>query len=337
MKLQQYAFIALSFLPLSINAQVEPIDIKAALSNDTILIGDRVEFTIRAAGKGKFSVFLPELYDTIPGGLYLMGKPTVDSSFKNDVSSFTFKLPVTAFNEGTFSVNNFAVLVRYSGSIDTLRVTSNSVVVNLVPHDSTLNDIKDIKPPIKEPVRFSEVAPWAGLGLLLVALAVLLYMYLRSRKQHKPFLNLFKPKDPPHVIALRELRALEEQKVWASSNNKLYYTKLIDILRNYLEGRFEISAPEQTTSEILSEIERLDFDFSLYIDTLRDLLYTSDLVKFAKHTASIEENHRFLKFAIDFVNGTKPVDYSANDEIQNSEPNKPVKPDSPDSLTNKPK
>ncbi|MEW5846573.1 MAG: hypothetical protein AB1777_09965 [Bacteroidota bacterium] len=334
MNLKRLGFIAFTLLTFSANAQVDQIEIYTYLNADTIFLGDRVEFSIKATGKGKFTLFLPELADTIPGGFYIIGKPTIDSTIKNNDLSYNVKLPVTAFNPGNVSVAKFPVLVKQGNNVDTAWVTTKSLFVKLVPRDTTLNDIKDIKPPIKEPIRFSEVAPWAGLGLLLAAIIALLIMYFRSRKQNKPFLNLFKPKEPAHVVALRELMLLEENKEWATENPKLYYTKLIDILRNYLEGRFDIKAPEQTTSEILSELGRLDFDFSDYINTLRDLLFTSDLVKFAKHTTTIEENHRYLKFAFDFVNGTKPIETSNDEETQTDLLNKTDKTDLSTSKSN---
>lgn len=316
MSLKRLGFIAFSLLTFSVNAQVDQIEINTSLNADTIFLGDKVDFSIKATGKANFSLLLPELSDTIPGGFHIIGKSTIDSTINNNVRVFNVILPVTAFNPGNVSVTRFPVLLKQDNNVDTIWVTTDSLYVKLVPHDTTLNDIKDIKPPIKEPIRFSEVAPWAGLGLLLTAIIVLLVMYFRSRKQNKPFLNLFKPKEPPHVIALRELMLLEENKEWASENPKLYYTKLVDILRNYLEGRFQINAPEQTSSEIVSEIVRLDYDFSGYIDTLRDLLFTSDLVKFAKHTTTIEENHHYLKFAFDFVNGTMLVETTNEEETQ---------------------
>jgi len=316
MKFKRFVFVVSLLLTLYVDAQVEQLEVKAVLKADTILIGDRVEFEIMANGKGKFSVSLPSLADTVTGGFYILGKPAIDSTIKNNIRSYNFNLLVTTFSPGNASVAKFPILVKHDGTIDTAWVETDSIFVKLVPRDTTLKDIKDIKPPIKEPIRFSEVAPWAGLGLLLVAIIAILIMYLRSRKQNKPFFNIFKPKEPAHVVALRELMLLEENREWASDNPKQFYTKLIDILRNYLEGRFQINAPEQTTSEILSEIATLDFDFSPYIETLREMLFTSDLVKFAKHATTIDENRRFLLFAINFVNNTKPIEGSDNGENQ---------------------
>lgn len=334
MKCTRFVFFLFWLVTLNVYAQVEQLEIQAALKADTILIGDRVEFEILANGKGKFSVSLPLLTDSIPEGIYVIGKPTIDSIIKSNTRNYSFKIPVTAFSPGNVRVSKFLVLVKHDSRVDTSWVNTDSILVKLVPRDTTLKDIKDIKPPIKDPIRFSEVAPWAGLGLLLAAIIALLIMYFRSRKQNKPFLNLFKPKEPAHIIALRELMLLEENKEWASENPKIYYTKLVDILRIYLEGRFAIKAPEQTTSEILSELGRLDFDFSGYIDTLRDLLFTSDLVKFAKHTPTFEENHRYLNFAFDFVNGTKPVETSNEDKTQTDMLNKTDKTDLSTSKSN---
>lgn len=292
------------------SAQVEQLEVTATFARDSILIGDRLELNIKASGKGRFYLILPPLTDTLPGGFYVLGKPVADSLLSGNSKTYNLKVPVSAYDQGTFRVENMPLLIKYDGKTDTLRVSSNSVAVNLIPRDTTFNDIKDIKPPLKEPIRFSEVAPWAGLGLLLVALIALAVMYLRSRKQNKPFLGMFKPKEPAHIIALRELKLMEEQREWDTDNHKLYFTKLVDILRNYIDGRFGIKAPELTSNQIMKELEESEYDFTKYNDTLRDFLFTSDLVKFAKNPSTSDENYRFLKFAIDFVEGTKPADVS---------------------------
>lgn len=301
------------------NAQVEQLEVTATFSQDSILIGDRLELNIKASGKGRFYLTLPPLSDTLPGGFYVLGKPVTDSLLSGNSKTYNLKIPVSAYAQGIFRVENMPLLIKYDGKTDTLRVSSNSVAVNLIPRDTTLNDIKDIKPPLKEPIRFSEVAPWAGLGLLLVALIALAVMYFRSRKQNKPFLGMFKPKEPAHVIALRELKLMEEQRAWDTDNHKQYFTKLVDILRNYIDGRFGIKAPELTSNQIIKELEESEFDFAKYIDTLRDFLFTSDLVKFAKFSSTSDENQRFLRFAIDFVEGTKPADVSKPEGKQNSD------------------
>ncbi|BDX39155.1 hypothetical protein CYCD_25100 [Tenuifilaceae bacterium CYCD] len=296
--------------------------IKAKIDKDTILIGDQIFYTITVNGQKGVKFQFPAVTDSLGNGIDLVGKPSIDSVITDRDVTITLRYLVTAFDSGEHAMPVLPIVASLNGNADSLFATSSSLFVKTLPKDPNQKDIFDIKPPIREPIVFSEVAPWAGSGLVLVALIVLLIMYLKKRKQNKPFLNLFKPADPPHVVALRELQQIRDDKLWTSDNQKYYYTKLVDILRIYLEGRFGINAPEQTTSEILSEVNKINYSFNGLKDQLQDLLFTADLVKFAKHIPQIYENEQSLNFAFDFVDKTKPeeevkTESSANDAEQN--------------------
>jgi hypothetical protein len=87
---------------------------------------------------------------------------------------------------------------------------------------------------------------------------------------------------------------------------KDYYTRLTDIIRVYLEDRYEVRAMEQTTYEILSQFkdENSPIKGKLY-SSLQKTLDTSDLVKFAKYTPLADENHFVLVNAYALVEETK--------------------------------
>ncbi len=299
----------LSFLTISGITSAQQDYLKSvSIDRDTIIVGDRVTYTVGISGSGQFTLKYPALLDTLQGGIQVLGKPVIDSVIKKDTRDYKLKIYLSAYDSGLHVIPVLPLLVQTPRGIDTITFEERQFFVKLVPRNSTINDIKDIKPPISEPIRLSEIATWTGLGLLLAAFIALLVLYLKRRKQNKPFLNLFKPLEPPHVVALRELQQLEIDKQWETENYKMFYTRLVDILRIYLEGRFGIHAPEQTSSEILSELSKIDFDLSKFTDDIRELLFTSDLVKFAKHVPHFDENHRYLLFTIDFVNATKPVE-----------------------------
>ena len=165
----------------------------------------------------------------------------------------------------------------------------------------------DIKKPYGAPVTFKEIAPWI-LGILLLLSVIFLVVYaLNRRKKNIPIFSLpSKPKLPPHVIALGELNKLKEEQLWQHDKVKDYYTRLTDIIRVYLEERFEVPAMEQTTHEILSEFKGKESQVSgkLY-SGLQRTLEVSDLVKFAKYTPLADENHFVLVHAFTLVEETK--------------------------------
>jgi hypothetical protein len=149
-----------------------------------------------------------------------------------------------------------------------------------------------------------EVLPWALSGLAVLALiAFVIYIIIR-RKQHKPIFFKPKPKEPPHIIALRELDKIKSDKLWQNNKVKLYYTRITDVLRVYMEGRYKIQAMEQTSEEILTTLTSMPVPGEL-MDKLRELLSVSDLVKFAKYQPMTDDNDKALATAQEFVNHTK--------------------------------
>jgi len=80
-----------------------------------------------------------------------------------------------------------------------------------------------------------------------------------------------------------------------------FYTRLSDIVRQYLEGQMGLRAPERTTEEFLYEVS---LDQSLSSDhrkLLGAFLQEADLVKFAKFQPGAEERMRALEAAEKFV------------------------------------
>ena len=90
---------------------------------------------------------------------------------------------------------------------------------------------------------------------LLPAVAVVggaggLWLYFR-RKKTKAAVRIFKP---AHEIAYARLQSLIRQDLVKAGKVKEFYEAISDILRHYIEDRFELRAPERTTEEFLFEI-----------------------------------------------------------------------------------
>ena len=158
---------------------------------------------------------------------------------------------------------------------------------------------------MKTPVKFYEVKGLI-LYLLLMAISILAAVYLLFRyRDDKPIIRRIKiePKIPAHIRAISEIEDLRQSGGPHSEDAKAYYTSLTDILREYINDRFGFNATEMTSYEILERLEENRDKESL--NELRDLLSTSDMVKFAKFKPMLNENDRNLVSALEFVNETK--------------------------------
>jgi hypothetical protein len=284
------------------------LSIKTSLSKDTILIGDRVGLTISILSPGGGTVNFPELTDSLMKGIEIVKKPTFETKkLHNQMTEQVIRLTLTSFDSGAYMLPVFKIPVTDGIRTDTIRSNQLILVVNNLPKDKAVKDIYDIKPPIEEPLTIGEVAPYAFGGLFLFGLIFLLILFLRRRKQNLPFAFMQKPIDPPHVIALRELEKIKTEKLWLSENHKYFYTRLVDVIRVYIEGRYEVKAMEQTTDEILKGLKQVDFPVNELYNQLQESLTLADLVKFAKYTPVISDNEHNLKFAFEFVEMTTPL------------------------------
>lgn len=138
---------------------------------------------------------------------------------------------------------------------------------------------------IKPPVRWKRPLPWQlawmiPLGLLVVALAAYaLRRLLRRVKAPAPP----PPPIPPHERALRELAELLARQWIEQRNVEPFYVALSGIVRRYIEDRFHLRAPEQTTEEFIraaANSAALSYD---HRQLTTSFLEQCDLVKFARH------------------------------------------------------
>ncbi len=63
---------------------------------------------------------------------------------------------------------------------------------------------------------------------------------------------------------------------------KLFYIRISDILRHYIENRFALHAPERTTEEFLAELQQSAVLAHGHKILLKEFLLHCDLVKFAE-------------------------------------------------------
>lgn len=158
----------------------------------------------------------------------------------------------------------------------------------------------DIHPQQKFPYTLAELFPWIygiGMGGMIVA-ALILWLVTRKRKEEEK-----KNAEPAHIRALRELEKFRGNKHWKPDQQKAFYSGVTDILRAYIASRYEVGAMEMTTAEIFEGLKGTDIPEELYRE-MKDLFERADFVKFAKYTASDEDNAQVIPQAVRFVTTT---------------------------------
>lgn len=239
----------------------------------------------------------------------------VDSIVSGELLTLTQDLQFFAFDSAAMVVKPIAVVVRTAAGADTLYSDVMALrceqPFESVPEDpQAMQGLKEILEP--EFVLWDYFQGVFGIWLILLVLVaigfLILYLILRFRKREVREAAAPVRLDPPHVIAMDALLQLQERHLWEAGRFKEYHTELTDILRRYLEKRYQVAALESTTDEIMSELVELQISQKSSFNNLREVLQLADMVKFAKYAPSAEENQISFYNSRLFVEQTKEVE-----------------------------
>ena len=139
--------------------------------------------------------------------------------------------------------------------------------------------------------------PWlAGAGVGLAAAGAGVWFWLR-RAEQRARLTAFDR-------ALARLERLRRAGLPEQSGMDAWYVELSDIVRRYIEERFALRAPEQTTEEFLLEAGRSALS-GPHRQLLSAFLETCDRVKFARYHPGAGESQQALDEARRFLDETR--------------------------------
>lgn len=300
--------ILLSFLMITLScmqSRAQGIEISISLSADTILIGDQIYYSLKLKQPAGMLINFPQFKDTLVSSVEILEKSPIDTLIVDEDQLILMQnLLITCFDSGLYKIPGSKFTTATENLIREFITEDVYLRVLTMPLD-TSQAIFDIKLPYGAPVKFIEVLPYI-LGLLILgAILYAVFWFIRKRKRKKQGGVYFKPVIPPHITALQELDKVKEERLWQKNREKEYYSRLTEILRIYLEGRYEIFAMEQTSYEILDSLNKSGFNDNRLFDKLKSILTISDLAKFAKLKPSANENEACLLDAFVFVNDTK--------------------------------
>lgn len=143
---------------------------------------------------------------------------------------------------------------------------------------------------------------WIGLAAFaLLAIAAAAYTVLKRRRPAH-----VAPPAPPWEVAYQRLRALDERHLPEAGKYDPFYVDLSSILRYYIEDRFRVRAPEQTTQEFLSATSAGGSLTPPHQQILGGFLRHCDRVKFAQYVPTVEEMEQSFTTVLQFVDETVP-------------------------------
>ena len=286
------------------NTFLEPLQ-----KRDSVLIADQFRYgiTLENITEGTL-VALPELKPDKDSPLEVLGGWQLDStrvSKKKEVPArYNIKasLILTAFDGGTYQLPDIPALV--AGDTLVFHAPEEPLEVKELPIDMETFQAHDIKDQVKFPYTFREIFPWVLGALAVIGLLVLLVYWIRHRQKAR---QEEEKAEPAHIRALRKLDKYRGDKFWKPENQKAFYSGVTDALREYIVARYGVGAMEMTTAEIFEDLKGSGIPEDLYAQ-MKTLFERADFVKFAKFTATDEENATVLPQAVHFVTATYQAD-----------------------------
>lgn len=305
----------------------------AVLDKDQILIGEQALLTLtlqyRIQSENPIHAKWGELNDSaLSQDIEIISSTKNETSLVDSLDPYFIqqqkKLYITSFDSGAFTI---PPIVYFMDSMEFEIETDHlSLQVNTVAIDTT-KSIKAIKTIFEQEYTFSD---WLKDNktaiiltmILIIALAVGGYFLVRYLRNKPEEIAVAPPKKqiPAHITAITKLEKLKNEQVWQAGKYKDYYSELTDIFREYLDKRFNVSAYELTTEELLQIIAHLKVETETK-DKIEQVLSISDLVKFAKANPLPTTNESCWDDISIFVNETKLVENTPDNVEETDEQN----------------
>lgn len=253
------------------------LTVEYAIDRETILVGDPVALVVTAyyptngvlklpeIGREKDIVLLKRDWENIPreDGLIQSESRYSITSFRLGEQPVSTNDIVCTVNEETFTTNFPSIVLRVESSLS----------------GNATSELADIKPVQKLSGR---IPRWIWVVLGSAAIAFFVGLITSKLWKNRATLIPSAPPIPPHVIALKALQSLMNKGLLEQDECKPFYTELSLILRTYLEGRFNLNAPEETTEEIVEALSRSPELNGGQRNILQEFMRQADMVKFAK-------------------------------------------------------
>ena len=274
-------FILILFVFPTLHAQ----EVKVATSTKNIKIGEQIEYKISVQAPADATVVFPE--GQTFGALEMVKTNPTDTLKESGKFRLEKAYYLTQFDEGKYTIPQQKIQISHKDFYtDSLLVEVHNVAV-----DTLKQPLYDAKP-IADVTSPSSSLLWLwivfGIVALLLTAAASYFFVFRKKKLSA---EEERKKLPPFERAIQDLKDLQNSKYLIESQHKAYYTRLTDIVKEYLEDEVHILAKESTTDELLAKINDLQQNGKLHlsaetISNLKRVLQNADLVKFAKSKPS---------------------------------------------------
>ena len=269
------ALVQLLFTPLQIQAQTVPVNAKpmrigAALSPDTVQVGDPFIMTITVEVPSGARVTWPAAADST--AVSMRSDVRVSSSENGALRRETAEYDLTVWHVGAVKI-----------AIPDIKVTINNQET-VVPLEAPTLFVKTVLPPdttlqVPKPAKdlLPRIVPWWEVwwpAFLILALLLLLWLLLHSRRKKRLTSSL-----DPFARAEHDFQRLDRLALNEAGEQGRFVALAIEVLRTYLSIRVPSATLALTSEELLTTVAD---DSRVPTQQLLPLLVDGDAIKFGR-------------------------------------------------------
>ena len=276
------------------------------INKKEITIADRITLVIEAVADEGYEVELPMFGEKLQEFGIVDYEGPLPKLVEDGRILYKKQYLLEPFLSGDYVISPVTVRFWKKGEekSDAHEIETEAVTVavkSILPENYKELQIKEIAGPVELPAtggwQFYAIA--AGGLVLLSAAGVIVYCLRRRRKIAE------ETRIPAHELAYMQLERLIQENLVEKGELKVFYFRISDILRHYIENRFGLHAPERTTEEFLSELGNDSVLEEVHKGLLQEFLVHCDLVKFAEHRPTDEEIQKTFDVCKEFIMATE--------------------------------
>lgn len=277
------------------------ISVRAFVDKSNITIGEKIKYTLEVDSNKSIDIEFP-FVDSNLGGFAIrdFGEDNKRRIGGKRIRQRRWYI-LDSYTAGSYVIPPQEIKATLpNGNVRSLKSSQVFVEVQSVMENSSEQGLRDIK---------SVVAIFSNNLFFLYILAITLLLltavsfWIYYRRKNAVVKKV--PPLPAHEVALAELKRIEVMNLIKKNRIKEYYYLVSNCLRKYLERRFFLKAPEQTTEEFLEFATNSNSLPQEYISLLKKYLSHCDLVKYAKLEPGEQRSKELIDTTRQFIKKTK--------------------------------
>jgi hypothetical protein len=226
-----------------------------------------------------------------------------ETESQSGVRTFGRRFTLESMRSGKLTIPPLYAYFHKDGQRTEAELVSEPIEIEIAAiEDVDSLALKSVKEIIRPEQIISPVWPWvAGIGGGFAVLACVVTWLVRRERSAAPVRSV-----PAHEWAYDAMQDLIDSGLVEQGEYERFFVGLSAILREYMERRFGLHAPDRTTEEFLEEASQ-NPTLTGHQRRLREFLTFADLVKFATYQPGESDVQRSFDSLKLFIEETKIV------------------------------